>query len=129
LNRIGAFNFYYGRGNRVEESVRGFGFHNQDLTFGQEHAHAGGMNLHVRFEVFNVWNWHMFTNAGEFGGLAFNTDLGSPDFRQVERLGHRPTVGAACAARRVLAPRSAWRARFWSAAGRQGRSFKPLTGF
>jgi hypothetical protein len=77
---IDAFDFYYGRGNRVEESVRGFGFHNQDLTFVKNTHMAGGMNVQLRFEVFNVWNWHMFTNAGEFGGQAFNTDLGSPDF-------------------------------------------------
>ena len=28
-----AFNFYYGKGNRIEETVRGFGYHNQDLSF------------------------------------------------------------------------------------------------
>ncbi len=38
---VDAFNYYYGRGNRVEETVRGFGFHNQDLVVHQEHQAAG----------------------------------------------------------------------------------------
>jgi hypothetical protein len=33
-----------------------------------------------RFEIFNLWNWHTFSNSGEFGGQAFNTDLASADF-------------------------------------------------
>ncbi len=32
-SRSSAFNFYYGQGNRIEETVRGFGYHNQDLSF------------------------------------------------------------------------------------------------
>ena len=39
----------------------------------------GGTNLQLRVEVFNFWNWHMFT-YGAWGDSAFNTDLSSPDF-------------------------------------------------
>lgn len=77
---VDAFNFYYGKGNRVESSVRGFGYHNQDLSFIKNTRMAGSTNVSFRFEIFNLWNWHMFSNPGEWGGLAFNNDLSSPDF-------------------------------------------------
>lgn len=77
---VTAFNFYYGRGNRVEESVRGFAYYNQDLSFMKNTRLVGRTNLQIRFEIFNLWNWHMFTNPGQWGGLAFNNDLASPDF-------------------------------------------------
>jgi hypothetical protein len=77
---VSAFNFYYGRGNRIEESVRAFGYHNHDLSFIKNTRFPGGTNLQVRFEIFNLWNWHMFSNPGQWGGLAFNNDLASPDF-------------------------------------------------
>jgi outer membrane receptor protein involved in Fe transport len=77
---VSAFNFYYGKGNRIEESVRGYGYHNQDLSFIKNTRMGGNTNLQIRFEIFNLWNWHMFTNPGEWGGLAFNNNLASPDF-------------------------------------------------
>ncbi len=77
---VDAFNFYYGKGNRVEPSVRTFGYHNQDLSFIKNTRIVGTTNVQLRFEIFNVWNWHMFSNPGEWGGLAFNNDLSSPDF-------------------------------------------------
>jgi hypothetical protein len=77
---VDAFNFYYGRGNRVEESVRGFAYKNQDLSLIKNTRLAGNTNVQFRFEIFNLWNWHTFSNAGEFGGLAFNNDISSPDF-------------------------------------------------
>ncbi len=77
---VSAFNFYYGQGNRIEESLRAFGYHNQDLSLIKNTRMPGGTNLQIRFEVFNLWNWHMFTNPGQWGGLAFNNDLASPDF-------------------------------------------------
>jgi hypothetical protein len=77
---VDAFNFYYGKGNRIEPSVRTFGYHNQDLSFIKNTRLAGSTNVSVRFEIFNLWNWHMFSNPGEWGGLAFNNDLSSPDF-------------------------------------------------
>ena len=40
------------------------------------------MNLQLRIEAFNVWNWHNFTVAGNSnsGQFAFDTDIASPDF-------------------------------------------------
>jgi hypothetical protein len=79
---LSAFNFYFGSGNRIEESVRGFGYHNQDLSFIKNTRMAGRTNFQIRFEIFNLWNWHMFSPAGSAnnGLAAFNTDLASPDF-------------------------------------------------
>jgi hypothetical protein len=77
---VDAFNYYFGRGNRIEESVRGFSYKNQDITFMKNTRFGGGVNLQLRFEMFNMWNWHSFSNAGEFGGLAFRNDIASPDF-------------------------------------------------
>ena len=77
---VSGFNFYYGQGNRIEETVRSFGYHNQDLSLIKNTRFSGGTNLQIRFEIFNLWNWHMFTNPGQWGGLAFNNDLASPDF-------------------------------------------------
>jgi len=68
------FNFYQGHGNRVEGSIRGFGFRNQDLSLIKNTRLPGGTNVEVRIEAFNVWNWHNFPN------FAFNNDIASPDF-------------------------------------------------
>jgi hypothetical protein len=79
---VSSFNYYVGRGNRVEETVRGFGYHNQDLSFIKNTPLPGHTNLQVRIEAFNLWNWHMFSNpTGSAGqGLAFTNNLASPDF-------------------------------------------------
>jgi hypothetical protein len=77
---VDAFNYYYGRGNRVEEDVRGFAYKNQDLSLIKNTRLKGGSNVQFRFEVFNLWNWHIFTNPGQWGGLAFNNDIASPSF-------------------------------------------------
>ncbi|MFI5077598.1 MAG: hypothetical protein ACHQRO_09665, partial [Vicinamibacteria bacterium] len=77
---VDAFNYYYGQGNRVEETVRGFGFHNQDLSFIKNTKLPGNTNFQFRLEAFNVWNWHIFSNPGEWGALAFTNDIASPDF-------------------------------------------------
>jgi hypothetical protein len=79
-----AFNFNYGTGNRVEETIRGFAYTNQDLTFMKNTRMAGGTNLQLRIEVFNLWNWHTFLpsggNPGAWGAQAFDTDVDSPNF-------------------------------------------------
>ena len=40
------------------------------------------MNLQLRFEAFNVWNWHNWNGGGGDAaqGGAFNTDVASADF-------------------------------------------------
>jgi hypothetical protein len=79
---VDAFNFYYGTGERVT-SYRGFAFRNQDLSLVKNTSLGRGMNLQLRIEAFNVWNWHTFGGRGEFGAGAsgsFNSDLASPEF-------------------------------------------------
>ena len=76
---VSSFNYNYGTGARVT-SYRGFGYHNQDLSL-IKNTHLGGkMNLQLRIEAFNLWNWHIFGSSGEWGNGAFNNDLASPDF-------------------------------------------------
>jgi carboxypeptidase family protein len=76
---VDAFNFYYGTGERVT-SYRGFPFRNQDLSLVKNTSLGRGMNLQLRVEAFNVWNWHVFGGSGEWGNQAFNNDLASPEF-------------------------------------------------
>jgi len=40
----------------------------------------GGTNLQLRFEMFNMWNWHVFSSNGQWGNQAFNNDISSPNF-------------------------------------------------
>ncbi len=79
---VSAFNFYQGAGNRIEESVRGFAYRNQDLSFIKNTRLPGNTNVQIRIEAFNMWNWHNFSAPGSAnnGIAAFNTDLASPDF-------------------------------------------------
>jgi hypothetical protein len=80
---ISAFNFYVGRGNRIEETVRGFGYRNQDLSLIKNTRLPGGTNVQIRIEAFNIWNWHVFTSRGGgdiTNGTAFNNDISSGDF-------------------------------------------------
>jgi hypothetical protein len=80
---VSAFNYYQGHGNRVEDSIRGFAYKNQDLTLMKNTRFGGGTNLQLRFEMFNMWNWHTFYGGSEtscLGCNAFNTDISSPDF-------------------------------------------------
>lgn len=78
---ISAFNFYYGTGDRVS-SIRGFNYKNQDLSLIKNTRLGNRINLQLRLEAFNVWNWHIFQAQGNqnYGLSAFNTDLASPDF-------------------------------------------------
>jgi carboxypeptidase family protein len=78
---VDSFNFYYGTGARVT-AYRGFAFRNQDLSLVKNTSLGGRMNLQLRLEAFNVWNWHVFGSSGEWGNGAFNNDLASPDFGQ-----------------------------------------------
>jgi hypothetical protein len=79
---VQGFNFYYGTGPRVS-SIRGASYRNQDLTFVKNTALGKGMNLQLRIEAFNVWNWHNFTTSNERGaqgGQIVVSDIASPDF-------------------------------------------------
>jgi len=77
---VSAFNYYFGRGNRVEESIRGFAYQNQDVTLMKNIRMACGTNLELRFEAFNMWNWHTFSTGGDFGNQAFVNDISAGNF-------------------------------------------------
>src|SRR6266446_2824338 len=77
---VDAFNFYYGTGARVT-SYRGPAYRNHDLSLIKNTSLGGRLNLQLRIEAFNLWNWHVLTKGGFSGsGSAFTTDLASPDF-------------------------------------------------
>lgn len=76
---VESFNFYYGTGARVT-NLRGFSYRNQDITLVKNTNLGGRVNLQLRIEAFNVWNWHIFGGSGQWGFSAFNNDLASPDF-------------------------------------------------
>jgi hypothetical protein len=81
---VDAFNFYYGKGARVT-NLRAPGYRNQDLSLIKNTRLGGRMNLQLRIEAFNLWNWHVFSGCGGancFSGdaSAFVTDLANPDF-------------------------------------------------
>ncbi len=82
---VDGFNFYAGNGNPVEDSVRGFAYRNQDVTFIKNTKLPGNINFQFRAELFNIWNWHVFSARGNIFQLqsaAFNLDLASPNFGQ-----------------------------------------------
>ena len=80
---VDSFNFYYGTGPRVSQPPRAElpqpGPHPR-----QEHEPGKGINLQLRIEAFNVWNWHIFTASSgrraPGAGSIVVTDLASPDF-------------------------------------------------
>jgi hypothetical protein len=76
---LDSFNFYYGKGPRVS-NLRGFGYHNHDYSLSKNILLTERASLEVRGEFFNLWNWHVFTNPGEFGASAFDTNVASPTF-------------------------------------------------
>jgi hypothetical protein len=81
---VDSFNYNYGTGARVT-SYRAPSYRNQDLSLIKNTSLGGRMNLQLRIEAFNLWNWHTFSGCGGsncFSGdaMAFTTDLASPDF-------------------------------------------------
>jgi carboxypeptidase family protein len=75
-----AFNFNWGNGPRISE-IRGFSYKNQDLSFIKNTKLWKDVNMQLRVEAFNVWNWHSFTTSGSIDyPSAFNTDIAAADF-------------------------------------------------
>ena len=104
---IDAFNFNYGTGARVT-SYRGFGYHNQDLSLIKNTSLGGGINLQLRIEAFNLWNWHIFSSSGEFSAATrLQHRHREPRLRQVERERDQPAERPGRVALRVLADGSA----------------------
>jgi hypothetical protein len=73
------FNFYYGSGTRIT-SLRGFGYHNEDFSLVKNTRITERVGFQIRVEAFNLFNWHIFSNTGNFGGSAITTDVSSPNF-------------------------------------------------
>jgi hypothetical protein len=82
---VDRFNFYSGVGPRVS-NLRGFGYHNQDVSITKKFRIREGMDFQVRGDFFNFWNWHLFRS---FSTYIDSTDFGmqqgpsSPRFVQV----------------------------------------------
>lgn len=71
-----AYQDYQGAGSRIT-TIRGFGYHNESMALIKNTKLTERLNLQIRAEFFNLFNWHTYTNAGEFGAQAFNTDVSS----------------------------------------------------
>jgi hypothetical protein len=69
-----AFQDYQGSGSRIT-TVRGFGYHNENMSFIKNTKISERLNFQIRAEFFNLFNWHTFTSSGEWGGQAFNNDV------------------------------------------------------
>ncbi len=79
-----SFNFYLGQGPRIS-NLRGFGYHNQDLTLQKNTRINERFNIQFRAEFFNMWNWHTFTSPGGESGLdesfqVLDIDVSGPSF-------------------------------------------------
>jgi len=71
-----------GQGPRVS-NLRGFAYHNQDLSLIKNIRIKESVGIQFRAELFNLWNWHIFTGRGdqvEWGGQPFDADPSSPNF-------------------------------------------------
>jgi hypothetical protein len=73
-NNDPAYQDYQGSGARIT-TLRGFGYHNHNMSFIKNTKITERLNLQIRAEFFNLFNWHTFTSSGEWGGLAFNNDV------------------------------------------------------
>jgi hypothetical protein len=74
-----SFNYYQGSGPRIM-TLRGFNYHDQSLALIKDTKLSEKVNFQIRAEIFNLWNWHILNNSGEWGGLAFVNDVNSGDF-------------------------------------------------
>jgi len=74
-----SFNLYFGSGSRIT-NLRGFGYHNEDFSLVKNTHITERVGFQIRAEAFNVFNWHIFSNTGQFGGSAITTDVASPTF-------------------------------------------------
>jgi hypothetical protein len=70
---------YQGSGPRIT-SIRGFGFRGWNMALIKNTKITEKLAFQLRAEFFNLWNWHVFNDSGEWGGIAFNNDINSPNF-------------------------------------------------
>jgi hypothetical protein len=75
-----SFNFYAGQGPRIS-NLRGFGYHNEDLSLVKNTKLTERVGIQFRAEFFNAWNWHVYDCTSQCEGtLAFDNDVASPSF-------------------------------------------------
>ncbi len=75
-----SFNFYAGQGPRMS-NLRGFGYHNEDLSLVKNTKLTERVGIQFRAEFFNAWNWHVYDCTSQCEGtLAFDNDVASPSF-------------------------------------------------
>ena len=74
-----SFNLYFGSGSRIT-NLRGFGYHNEDFSLVKNTHITEKVGFQLRAEAFNVFNFHIFSATGNFGGSAITTDVSSPSF-------------------------------------------------
>ena len=82
-SRCRAFNYYFGKATASRRASAASGTSNQDLSFIKNTRMGGGTNLQIRFEMFNMWNWHIFGARGTTFNdttAGFDLDLASPTF-------------------------------------------------
>ena len=101
-----AFNFYYGNGPRISD-FRKSGYRNQDLSLIKNTRLYRDVNLQLRIEAFNVWNWHNWNSSGstQWGGNRLQHRRRERGLRHVERERDRPARHPARGAPGVLAHR------------------------
>jgi hypothetical protein len=74
------FQFNFGQGPRIS-NLLGYGYHNQDISLQKNTQITERLALQLRFEFFNIWNWHILACQTECSGsLAFVNDIASPGF-------------------------------------------------
>ncbi|MGA2986248.1 MAG: carboxypeptidase regulatory-like domain-containing protein [Terriglobia bacterium] len=66
------FNYNFGVGAPIT-NLRGFGYHNEDVAFTDTIPITEKVHMQLRFEFFNMWNWHSL-------GSNFVTDVSNPNF-------------------------------------------------
>ena len=75
---VSAFNYYLGNGSRAT-NLRAFPYHNEDMALFKDTAITEHVNFQLRFEAFNIWNWHIFQSGSNYSTQSgvISTDLGS----------------------------------------------------
>jgi hypothetical protein len=76
----GVMGYNYGAGGRTSY-VRGFPFHNHNISLQKTTSITERVKFQFRAEFFNLYNWHFFSRGSTWGeGGAFFNDLASPNF-------------------------------------------------
>jgi hypothetical protein len=72
--------FDLGHGSRVS-NLRGFGFHNQDVSFAKSIQLRERVNFQLRGDISNLWNSKLYAmGASMFSGANFDTGVGGANF-------------------------------------------------